>query len=169
MSDQAKGGVSGASYSPSAMYSLKEATNRTQVRLGVGVVITDGEGRVLLEKRSDSGCWGFLGGAVEPGETVAQACAREVQEESGLDVEILRLVGVYSNPRERIVVYPDNGDERHLIDIIVEAGIIGGDIRCSEESLELAFFSRGDLPGNIAPPAMQPLMDFLAGKEAVLL
>lgn len=100
------------------------------------------------------------GGAVEPGESVAQAARREVWEESGLDVEITGIVGVYSEPDARIVVYPDNGDERHLVDVALEAFICSGSLRCSHESLELGFFGPDDLPGNIVPPARQPLKDY---------
>jgi 8-oxo-dGTP pyrophosphatase MutT (NUDIX family) len=64
------------------------------IRPGVAAVIFD-EGRVLLQRRDDTGRWGLPGGGVEPGESVRQALIREVREETGLEVEPLRLIGVY--------------------------------------------------------------------------
>ena len=70
-------------------------------KLVVDVVVTDGEGRVLLIQRANDpygGSWALPGGFVDVGETVENAAVREAKEETGLDVEVLRLVGVYSQP-----------------------------------------------------------------------
>ena len=67
-----------------------------QIRPGVAAVIFTND-RVLLQRRDDTGHWGLPGGAVEPGESVRQALIREVREETGLEVEPLRLIGVYSD------------------------------------------------------------------------
>ncbi len=69
-------------------------------KLMVDVVIPDGEGRVLLIQRANDpyeGSWALPGGFVDVGETVENAAVREAKEETGLDVELLRLVGVYSD------------------------------------------------------------------------
>jgi ADP-ribose pyrophosphatase YjhB (NUDIX family) len=65
----------------------------------VAAVVLDGEGRILLQRRSDNGLWGLPGGSVEIGEAVRDAIKREVREETGLTVEVVRLIGVYSNPK----------------------------------------------------------------------
>ena len=57
------------------------------------------DGKILLTKREDFEVWCIPGGAVDPGESVAQAAIREALEETGLHVEITRLVGIYSMPR----------------------------------------------------------------------
>lgn len=144
------------------MYGRKAAGSDTQVRAGVAVVIRDKQGRILLEKRSDNGMWGIPGGGIEPGESVREAALREIKEETGLDVEITRLIGVYSEPTEqRIVTYPDNGDVCHLVDIILEGKWISGSLTRSKESEELRFFSLQALPEDIVPPALLPLRDAL--------
>ena len=71
--------------------------------LGASAVIVE-DGKVLLIKREDFEVWALPGGTVESGETTAQAAIREVKEETGLDVELSRLVGIYSSPRWHDVV-----------------------------------------------------------------
>jgi ADP-ribose pyrophosphatase YjhB (NUDIX family) len=152
------------------MFSRKSADATTRIGLGVGVFVVDSGGRILLERRSDCGMWGLLGGRVEAGESVAEAAVREVFEESGLRTAVTRLIGVYSEPLDRIVVYPDNGDRVHKIDIIIQAKIITGTLTRSEESEELRFFDPQSIPpeSEICPPARQPIADFVQGHGQVL-
>lgn len=141
----------------------------TLVKAGVGVIVSDGLGRVLLERRSDNGRWGLPGGAVEPGETWAEAAVRETLEETGLTVRIGFLVGVYSDPGQgRIVTYPDNGDVRHLVDAVLSADIVSGELRLSPESLELGFFAQSGLPLDLVPPARRAVEDFFRGRRGVI-
>ena len=147
------------------MYTSRKADAKTKVKVGVGIIIVDSEGRILLERRSDSGMWGLPGGAIEPGESVGEAALREVQEETGLHIRIIDLLGVYSEPSRRIVTYPDNGDVAHLVDIGLKAEIVSGELRLSPESLELKFFPLDMLPEEIAPPAFQLLEDFRDGRS----
>ena len=67
-------------------------------------------------------------------------------------------------------MYSDDGDIRHLIDIVVEARIIGGTLRLSDESERIEFFALNCLPleREIILPARQPLADFKAGLGSVL-
>ncbi len=145
------------------MYSKKAADANTRVRVGVGVVVRDQRGWILLEKRSDCGLWGLPGGRIEPGESVVEAAVREVKEETGLAVAISNLLGVYSEPADRIVTFPDN--VVHLVDVLLEATIVSGELSCSSESEELQFFKPSALPSesDIVPPARVPLQDFLKG------
>jgi hypothetical protein len=78
------------------------------------------------------------------------------------------LVGVYSVPDERIVTYLDNGDVRHLVDVVLRATITGGQLAMSSESEELQFFDLTALPVEIAPPARIPLEDILTNRTGML-
>lgn len=148
------------------MYAPRTADAETSVRLGVAVIVCDDSGRILLERRSDCGWWGLPGGRIEPGESIVQAAIREVYEETGLVVSILRLVGLYSEPDERIVTFPDN--VVHLVDAAVAAEIVSGSLRLSPESEELRFFQPGALPRDLVPPARRLLEDHRQGLSGVL-
>ena len=78
-----------------------------EVRLSVSAVVRRrGEAReILLMKRSDNAHWGLPGGYVEPGESVEVATQREVREETGYEIEVGRLVGVYSDPGSQVIEY----------------------------------------------------------------
>ena len=135
----------------------------TRVRVGVGLVIRNMNGNILLERRSDNSLWGLPGGRVEPGESLLQTALREAEEETGLTIAVTRLLGVYSGPEDHIVIYPDAVVQ--LVDILLEASIVSGDLICSSESIELRFFQLGRFPSEaeIAPPARLPLRDVVAG------
>ena len=72
-------------------------------RVSVSALIFEGE-EILLAHRRAIDWWNLPGGAIDPGETVDEALRREVREETGLEVEIGRLVGVYSKPLKQEVV-----------------------------------------------------------------
>jgi ADP-ribose pyrophosphatase YjhB (NUDIX family) len=123
----------------------------TKIKLGVAVLIRNQSNEILLEKRADCGQWGVPGGRIEPGESIVQAGIREVKEETGLLVEITRLIGVFSEPTaDRIIVYPEA--TVHSIDIFLEARILSGKLTSSQESMGLEFFDVDSLPTDIYPP-----------------
>ena len=150
------------------MYGHQVNGARTRTRIGVGVLVMDARGRLLLERRSDCGWWGLPGGRIEPGETIEQTARREVQEETGLDIVVTGLVGVYSDPAGRIVTYPGDHCSVHLIDAVVSAKIVSGTLCPSAESLELRFFSLETLPEDIVPPAVAPVTDFCHGGSGII-
>lgn len=151
------------------MFQRNEATERTKTKAGVGVLVFDRAGRLLLERRSDCGLWGLPGGRIEAGESVREAAMREVLEETGLRIRVIGLQGVYSEPWGRIVRYPDNGDSRHLIDVVVLARVTGGRLKASRESLELRWVRRSQVPWNeLCPAARDPVLDAYERRRAVL-
>jgi ADP-ribose pyrophosphatase YjhB (NUDIX family) len=98
-------------------------------------VIFDDDGRILLHRRADNGLWSLPGGAMEIGETIGQCSVREVQEESGLVVEVLALVGIYSDPNH-LIEYSD-GEVRQQFSICFKGRPIGGTLVVRSESTEL--------------------------------
>ena len=130
------------------------------IRPGVAAVIFDGA-RILLQRRDDNKRWGLPGGGVEPGESVRAAIVREVREETGLDVEPLRLIGVYSDPaNHQIVTYPD-GNVIHYVSTVFECAVRGGALTCCEESLELGWFAPDALPDDTLPISRIRIVDAL--------
>ena len=90
-------------------------------------VIFDSPGeKVLLTRRTDNGRWCLPGGAMDPGESAAECCAREVLEETGLIVRVGKLIGVYSTPH-RIIEYAD-GNRRQGLTLCFEAEVVGGEL-----------------------------------------
>ena len=79
-------------------YDDPEAPASISLVVAASAVVTDGAGRVLLLRRSDSGNWALPGGTLELGESITECAVREVREETGLDVEVMGLVGVYTDP-----------------------------------------------------------------------
>lgn len=96
-----------------------------------------------------------------------EAAVREVKEEADLTIRLTRLLGVYSEPSERIVTYLDNGDVVHLVDIVLEATVVSGTLTCSSESLDLQFYVPECLPSEVVPPARVPLNSVAAGRSAL--
>lgn len=110
-----------------------------EVRVGCSAAIFDEtREKVLLTRRTDNGLWCLPGGLLEPGESVAEACAREVREETGLEVAVRRLVGVYSDP-DQLVVYPD-GNKAFLVVLHFEAEILSGVPGLSDETVEVGYY-----------------------------
>lgn len=129
-----------------------------------GCIIFDEDDRLLLQKRSDCEQWGFLGGMVEFGESVSETAVREVKEESGLDVEITSLYGVYS----KYYAEYTNGDKAQPIVHLFKAKIIGGElIEQNDETLELKFFELNHIPPLFCKQHQDALDDIISGREYV--
>jgi mutator protein MutT len=112
---------------------------------GVVAVIRDDRGRVLVQRRRDDGRWGLPAGAIDPGETPAEALVREVREETGLEVRPERVLAVYGGPMLRHH-YP-NGDEAEYLAVVFACIVMGGALRPVDgESLELQWVAQDDLP-----------------------
>ena len=126
--------------------------------VGAAVLIVDAENRLLLMKRSDSGCWGPPGGAVEPGEAVETAARREVREETGLELGELELFGVFSGP-ELYYKYP-NGDEVHNITIVYLTGERRGRVRLNGEHTDWHWFAAAQIPEDLSPPIRPVIEEF---------
>jgi ADP-ribose pyrophosphatase YjhB (NUDIX family) len=105
--------------------------------------IENEQGQVLLIKRSDNGDWALPGGAHDLGETIEDTAIREAKEETGLDIEITGLIGVYTNPNH-LIEYGD-GEVRQQFSLNFRAKLVGGAIATSSESTEVSWFGPHDL------------------------
>ncbi len=118
----------------------KRLGKQGQVRIGCSAILFDtGREKVLLTRRADNGRWCLPGGGLEAGESVAEACIREVWEETGLHVHVTRLIGVYSDP-DQLVLYKD-GNKAFFVVLSFEVEVIGGELGLSDETTEFGWFS----------------------------
>ncbi len=140
-----------------------DVSKATVLRPSVTAVILNGDGHVLLQRRSDNGLWGLPGGSVEIGESVSAALAREVKEETGLTVKIERLVGVYSDPAYQVARYAD-GNVVHYISTLFACRVLGGCLQTCEESLDLRFFDPGRLPEDMLDMHRIRVQDSMANR-----
>ena len=110
-------------------------------------IIYDKEKGLLLERRSDNGQWCVPGGGLELGEDQEAGLAREVKEETNLDISDPELFTVRANVH---MVYP-NGDEVYYTDIVYIVTKFSGELKPDRESTELKWFAIDELPENIMP------------------
>ncbi|WP_433652077.1 NUDIX hydrolase [Micromonospora zamorensis] len=103
--------------------------------VAVTVFVQNERGHVLLIRRSDNSLWALPGGAQDVGESTAQAAMREVEEETGLHVELTGITGIYSDPAH-VIAY-DDGEVRQEFSICLRARAVSGQIRTSSESSEV--------------------------------
>ena len=129
---------------------------------GCGVLVINGKGQLLLQKRSDTGEWGVPGGAMEPPETYIEAATREIYEETGIKVLDLKLFGLYSG-EDRVIHYP-NGDVVYSLSVIfITDNYIGSISNDDSEVLEHRFFDREDIPSDLFKPDARPIIDWVNG------
>ena len=128
---------------------MKTNISFEEIRKKVPMVTVDGiiieEGKILLIKRAGSPYkdhWALPGGFVELGETLEEAVAREVKEETGLETKPVKLTGAYSDPKR---------DPRgHTISIAYLLKIIKGNLKITPEAKEVRFFALNNLPEDMA-------------------
>jgi ADP-ribose pyrophosphatase YjhB (NUDIX family) len=120
---------------------------------------------VLLTRRTDNGRWCLPGGRMDPGESLAETCVREVREETGLEVEVVRLIGLYSSP-DVLVMYAD-GNRRQIVAAHFMVRVVGGTLGLSDETTEAAYFSQDALEALDLMEHHRPrIVDSFAGREA---
>jgi ADP-ribose pyrophosphatase YjhB (NUDIX family) len=131
-----------------------EAPEANSLVPSVNVGVINEHGEVLLISRTDNENWAMPGGAMDIGETIAQAAVRETREETGIECEIVRLVGVYTNPRH-VMLYTSNNEVRQECSIVFAATPVGGEPTPSSESKEVRWVAAGDLDGYPMHPSMR--------------
>jgi 8-oxo-dGTP diphosphatase len=111
--------------------------------IGAGAIVLDGESVLLVRRAAEplKGQWSLPGGRLELGESIEQAIIREVREETGLEVEPLRLLGVYD-----LIDRDAAGAIRYhyvLVDWICT--VSGGELRAGDDATDVCWAKRGDL------------------------
>ena len=127
-------------------YRNPHAPAATSIVPAVNVAVTNDAGELLLIRRTDNDNWAMPGGAVDIGESLAQAAVRETREETGIDCEITGLSGIYTDP-EHVMLYTSNGEVRQEFSIVLTARATGGEPTRSEESSEVRWVPRVELGG----------------------
>jgi 8-oxo-dGTP diphosphatase len=130
--------------------------NKPTFTIGVFAVIFDKENRILFCHRTDHDIWNLPGGCLEHGEAPWEGVVREVKEETGLDVEVKRLTGVYSKPKEN--------------DIVLQfvCNVIGGKITLNDEADKIKYYNFADIPANTIPKMIERIKDILDNPEKVI-
>jgi 8-oxo-dGTP pyrophosphatase MutT (NUDIX family) len=124
----------------------------------VAAVIRDDAGRLLLQEKSSGEAWSLPAGGIEPGETPQEAIIREVREETGWDVRVEQILGVFGGTAFRYT-YP-SGDRVEYVVTLFRCAIIGGDgVPTDSETRSMRYFSREDMPPLALPYPMDALFD----------
>jgi ADP-ribose pyrophosphatase YjhB (NUDIX family) len=131
----------------------------------VNVVVTNGDGDVLLIQRSDNGNWAIPGGAIDLGESLTQAAIRETKEETGVTCEVTGIVGIYTDP-QHVILYTSNGEARQEFSIVLTAQAVDGAPTPSDESSQVRWVTRDELAEYPMDRSMRLRVDhFLAGRR----
>jgi 8-oxo-dGTP pyrophosphatase MutT (NUDIX family) len=127
-----------------------------------GILAVDDLGRVLLQRRRDTGQWAIPMGKQELGETPSQCAIRETQEETGVLTEITGILGVYSDPGH-IVAYTD-GEIRQEWELILLGRPVSGSPAVNDEASDVRWTAVADLESlDIHPTQWRQLRDWLNG------
>jgi ADP-ribose pyrophosphatase YjhB (NUDIX family) len=147
-------------------YDSPEAPKANSLVPAVNVVVVNDAGELLMIRRTDNNNWAVPGGAVDLGESVAQAAVRETLEESGIECAITGIVGIYSDPRH-VILYTSDGEVRQEFSIVLTARPLAGQPRPSSESSEVHWVPTADIPRYAMDRSMRiRINDFLARGES---
>ncbi|MFJ8745067.1 NUDIX hydrolase [Embleya sp. NPDC127516] len=120
---------------PTSEHRTVMSSSSARHSVSVAGVIVDGTDRCLITKRRDNGQWQAPGGVLEMHESIPEGLAREMKEETGLEIEAIRLTGVYKNIRLGVV------------SLVFRCNIVAGKLKLNEEVSEFKWASREVLDG----------------------
>jgi ADP-ribose pyrophosphatase YjhB (NUDIX family) len=121
--------------------------------VAVSVFVVGAGEQLLMIRRTDNDLYSIPGGEQEIGETVGATAVREVKAETGVDVQVTGLIGVYSDP-EHVITY-DDGEVRQEFSLCFRAISLGGDLRTSHESKEVLWVDQPILPELTIHPSIR--------------
>jgi len=134
-------------------YNDPDAPAANSVVPSTTAVLTDPEGRILLIRRRDNDLWALPGGGMDLGESIEDTARREVREETGLDVEVTGLIGVYTNPHH-VMAY-DDGEVRQQFSLCYTTRVLGGELAIDEESTDIRWVTPAELAELPVHPSMR--------------
>ena len=147
------------------IHDLRRLTGPRKLILNAADALIVREGKILFQRRADNGKWGLIGGLLELNETYEEAAIREIREETGLEVKLESFLGIFHN---HDMVWP-NGDRAHVISACYTASIVRGEPRIDEESFELRFFGKDEIPPLFAQDHIEELKAYFSGVRYPLL
>ena len=130
---------------------------KTQFTIGAFAIIENEVNEILLAYRDDINMWNMPGGAVENGETPWECVVREAKEETGLDVNIERLLGIYSKTESNDLVF------------VFKCRKISGVLTLNEEAKELRYFSIKEIPSNTIPKQIERINDYINNDKEIIM
>lgn len=138
-------------------YNNPAAPKPNSIVVAVTTFVRDDKDRVLLIRRTDNGLWALPGGAQDFGEYIAETAVRETKEETGIDIEVEDLVGIYTNPNH-LIEYSD-GEVRQQFSICFRGRYVSGEPTPSEESSQVRWVNRDELDSLPIHPSMRLRID----------
>ena len=123
----------------------------------VTAVVTNEAGELLLVHKTDNGLWALPGGGMDPGESIAQAAVRETKEETGMDIAVVGVIGLYTNPNH-VIAY-DDGEVRQQCSVCFTTRLVGGQLATSSETSEVGFVALDRLDNLNIHPSMRLRID----------
>ncbi|MFH8340884.1 NUDIX domain-containing protein [Streptomyces sp. AM6-12] len=134
----------------------------TRIVSAVTAFVQDERGFLLMERRSDNGRWGMPGGVQEIGESISQTVVREVAEETGITVEVIGLVGIFTDPGH--VIEFSDGEVRQEFSLCFRARPVAGEISVSSESFEVRWVDPKELDAlEMSPTTRRRISEGLKG------
>ncbi len=129
---------------------------KAQFIIGSFGIIFDEQKRILLVHRRDYDLWNLPGGTLEDFESPASAVIREIKEETGLDVEISKLLGIY------------NKENKNDMAFSFLCKVVGGEITLNDEADKIEYFEIDKLPTNTVPKQVERIKDTLLDPKEVI-
>lgn len=130
-----------------------DAPHANSIVVAVTAFVLNPAGELLMIQRSDNRLWAIPGGAQDIGEYISETVIRETREETGIEVEVTGLVGVYTNPNH-VMAY-DDGEVRQQFSLCFRAVPVGGEMHTSSESTRVRWAPRSELERLDIHPSMR--------------
>ncbi|NMN99282.1 NUDIX hydrolase [Antrihabitans stalactiti] len=141
-----------------------DAPTANSIVVAATAFVLDDQDRVLLIQRTDNGLWAIPGGGQDVGEYISETAVRETREETGIDTEVIGIVGLYTNPNH-VMAY-SNGEVRQQFSICLRAKPVGGELRPSDESKIVRWVDKDELDGLDIHPSVRLRIDHGYAKSA---